>query len=941
MATQMVGLVPSQLLQSTSIPASIPITTSDSKVSLKKKSRKEKNHKQKEEFTPTNNKGEDKASNESSNNEQKKKRRPRRRRRKKVNKNEQETEVNDNKNHQQTSDVSSSNKLVRFVNDLTFLHDEYFHRNNLQSYFISQSKDDKTINSKNMELIDTTKASTKSLKDEQQKRNRRRRNRNRKGTKESKPSESESLNANDNESFAQPKNEGNALESTEDNMTTSTASKTKNSRNKNRRKKSNKKKFPWRVYIPDGAVDPISLDPLKSLPYPPFALVIEPPYEPIKSFPPTDIIQQTSSGSKSAVNAVNHLHLYDGRVLAYYLISQLQFIDPLNRRDLTRLELDALDQYLSRNKLGNAHVVKAYDYKGVTISTAGSEAQTASGQARILQEEATSILNSLFAGTYDQNRQSQNTSLNNAGVQVANDEFRNDFERQYMEHERKLNQRSSANQRENASDRNANNAQSVNHINGGAHIEGSTDDGMIVIDDDEFPGLRGGFYSSQNRSSTTYVTRQASNINPIIRENRFPALQSTQPIADASSQSKNKIDKMKEKGPSRSLKFISKTITKTDPNELLKQRKAREEMQRRAALSRMSLLTPPSNNYMQPQIPMSITTPNLVLPPQSNSFLDAQIKRNRILAQALNVAPATARINFNTGWARPIEPKIEHDEFGNELNATIYPESLIIAAKDRMGEILRVEKRWIAFLTDDKASFLNLRPMLKDLRKLIHEYSDFWNLHTESFDKEPKRYINCKKLRDTCAPHPLLSIAVKNYRPGNCIKPIEKVALTGIETVHAEPTTLAPREFSCDAERKPLPLLPRSVMTGPPDGTMYDYPANSSATTTTKSDDILSSTRFASLSRERTKLTLEPRTIPLELPSFNSNTEENGKPSLTLKEKQKLQIEKRKERNEKEEAIIAAAFASDDEDHETKDSDSSSEWSDKEPMYHSSDDDED
>lgn len=44
-------------------------------------------------------------------------------------------------------------------------------------------------------------------------------------------------------------------------------------------------KFAWRDEIPQGAVDPISLDPLVELPYPPFALVATAPYDVVSEWP--------------------------------------------------------------------------------------------------------------------------------------------------------------------------------------------------------------------------------------------------------------------------------------------------------------------------------------------------------------------------------------------------------------------------------------------------------------------------------------------------------------------------------------------------------------------------------------------------------------------------------------------------------------------------------
>jgi len=46
---------------------------------------------------------------------------------------------------------------------------------------------------------------------------------------------------------------------------------------------------------------------------------------------------------------------------------------------------------------------------------------------------------------------------------------------------------------------------------------------------------------------------------------------------------------------------------------------------------------------------------------------------------------------------------------------------------------------------------------------MIHHYSDLWRIHTESFDPEPRRYINCVKMRDTKVPKLLLSEATRAW----------------------------------------------------------------------------------------------------------------------------------------------------------------------------------
>ncbi|EJK46364.1 hypothetical protein THAOC_34968 [Thalassiosira oceanica] len=147
----------------------------------------------------------------------------------------------------------------------------------------------------------------------------------------------------------------------------------------------------WKKSIPEESVDPISLEPLCELEYPPFAIVADGlPYTPVfpGDWPPADPADETSEeeGRELAILrsqwgealpkfkseesgdykplTERRFNLFDGQILAFYLVSTLQFIDPYNRRDLTREELRALDAYLSRHGLKRAGVVEAYDQKG-------------------------------------------------------------------------------------------------------------------------------------------------------------------------------------------------------------------------------------------------------------------------------------------------------------------------------------------------------------------------------------------------------------------------------------------------------------------------------------------------------------------------------------------------------------------------------------------------
>ncbi|KAL7464972.1 hypothetical protein ACHAXS_005304 [Conticribra weissflogii] len=640
-----------------------------------------------------------------------------------------------------------------------------------------------------------------------------------------------------------------------------------------RRRNKQKQKHQWRKFIPEGAVDPISLDPLDELPYPPFALVVDEPYVPVfpGDWPPIpsdgkedavtamassatatatatalsgsdgeglssqrkgkatederkkremeilkqqwgesatsttyltllskkkedsdetnksnnkDITDQSKATFSDNNNNNNNnktlpplqnrvFNLFDPHILSNYLISTLQFIDPLNRRDLTRPELQALDAHLRAYNLGKPHVVEAYDEKGVTVSVAGSRAQTTGGRAEILQQEARNILAGFFRGetrhgrgneSHGQRRSQQQLQQQRRQRQAPSsvveatdreDGLTNDFQRMYMAQEGR-----SRRQQQNSSSmvygRDFDYGQ-----NADTGIYGN-DSGLVMIDNDINPGLRSGLpsndwnHGNSSNHDGSYPGATNNNVGSLysarhitdrysqeaqIRDTNFPSLSTAASSSanannhdtnsNAPSNTSKKAAAPTSGPPSKSLLKITNVVKKTDPTEVARQKKAREEAQRKAAMTQLNYFDPSTANSTL----LTAPTPMQRLPPS-----EAILERNRNLAMALGVAPSTIRNDVSlTGWARPTTVEIQLDQFGNELNTAQYPDSLLAQAKERMTELLKVEKIWKKFLADDREASCSLRPMDRPLRKFIHEYSDFWKLHTQSFDPEGKR----------------------------------------------------------------------------------------------------------------------------------------------------------------------------------------------------------
>ena len=134
------------------------------------------------------------------------------------------------------------------------------------------------------------------------------------------------------------------------------ASRPKPQKDKKKPQPKKKKDKWWRTST---EVDPISLEPLSELDYPPFEL---------------------------------GPHLFDGRVLAFYLVSTGTFLNPMSRDELSIDDCTALDAYLAQNNLDPARVADALRLqKALTVET-GRDDSAAQQQ----QRQATAVLHGLF-----------------------------------------------------------------------------------------------------------------------------------------------------------------------------------------------------------------------------------------------------------------------------------------------------------------------------------------------------------------------------------------------------------------------------------------------------------------------------------------------------------------------------------------------------------------
>lgn len=328
---------------------------------------------------------------------------------------------------------------------------------------------------------------------------------------------------------------------------------------------------------------------------------------------------------------------------------------------------------------------------------------------------------------------------------------------------------------------------------------------------------------------------------------------------------------------------------------------------------------------------------SLLAPPAaegSGSATEEQLQRNRAFAEALGVKSAPQR-HYASGWARPTTADgggemAANPEFRNDLDAALYPDGLIVSAREhRMDFLLKLEKRWKRFLNDDKAASLPLNKMERSTRKFVHEYAEFWHLKTESFDPEPNRYIHCVKLPDTRMPVPLLSDVARNWR-GPSSLPVPDATRTIASVMHdhtsqqtAGQTSRSPMEVL----RVPQKLRSATAMSS----SKGDLVAlGEAAVQNSRSDGLMD--------KERPQLKLLPRTVPRELPPFEEQLQQEAEAALDMEEdlrrrQVRLEEKRRREREieQKKKQALEDAFASDDDESDRKragSSDSDSEWGD-------------
>lgn len=213
-------------------------------------------------------------------------------------------------------------------------------------------------------------------------------------------------------------------------------------------------------------------------------------------------------------------------------------------------------------------------------------------------------------------------------------------------------------------------------------------------------------------------------------------------------------------------------------------------------------------------------------------------------------------------------------------------------------------------------------------------------------------------MKDTSAPHPLLSEAVRKWRgpgtgaPALPLRPKSDVVDQQQSIGQGGATT---REFTAAGERVPLKLEPRSVPPGyatasmsvPPGATFDARDFTTKMQEQEGGEDHQPASRFSSLlgeKAERNKLALAPRTKPIELPVYqpkDTKAYDIAKARERMEREKKEKLEKQRKKEEKTKNILASAFASSsDEESDDNSAADSSDWGEEQDSVFEGNDDE-
>ncbi len=105
----------------------------------------------------------------------------------------------------------------------------------------------------------------------------------------------------------------------------------------------------------------------------------------------------------------------------------------------------------------------------------------------------------------------------------------------------------------------------------------------------------------------------------------------------------------------------------------------------------------------------------------------------------------------------------------SELMRPIYPPVLVNWARLHLTELLKIEKKIYTLMTDAAMNSVQLKPMARGMRTVVHQLSRMYLLNSYEYDPEPNRYVSLVKQVDSYLPSCVLSRAAAlpvNTLPG-------------------------------------------------------------------------------------------------------------------------------------------------------------------------------
>lgn len=130
------------------------------------------------------------------------------------------------------------------------------------------------------------------------------------------------------------------------------------------------------------------------------------------------------------------------------------------------------------------------------------------------------------------------------------------------------------------------------------------------------------------------------------------------------------------------------------------------------------------------------------------------------------------------------------DALGANVNEAVlfnvlYPQSLINMFRNNRADLIKVEQKMNMLISDAKMSSLQLKPMAKAQRDVVHWLAKYYFLRSNEYEPEPKRYVSIVKTPQSFIPSPLLSQASKD---GTFVAPsMTTLSISGVSSGNLVP----------------------------------------------------------------------------------------------------------------------------------------------------------